>query len=116
MMKGSLTTIGRGGTPNGMSGRRSVLRGVRPAFTLVEVLATVVLMGIVLPVAMRGISIALAAASNSRHVAEASALADSQLNQLVAEGINNIGDSSGDFSPDHPEYRWTCQTAARDYG
>jgi len=84
-------------------------------FTLIEVLATLLLLGIVMPVAMRGISIALAAADNARHVAEASALAETKLNDLLTQGVSSASGLTGDFSPDHPEYQWSYQSAPRDY-
>jgi prepilin-type N-terminal cleavage/methylation domain-containing protein len=90
--------------------------GRRRGFTLVEVLATLVLLGIVLPVAMRGVSMAMAAAAHARHTAEATTLAEAKLNELVADGTWASGSLSGDFSPDQPEYQWSCLTATRDYG
>jgi len=108
------TTIGRG-TPNGMPDRRRELRWRRSAFTLIEVLATLVLLGIILPVAMRGISMALAASSHARHTAEATVLAQAKLNDLLIEGTWTQSNVSGDFAPDHPEYHWVCQSEQRDY-
>ena len=84
-------------------------------FTLIEVLATMVLLGILLPVTMHALSVSLAAASQSRHLTEAATLAQSKLNDLVTEGTWN-STTSGDFSPDHPDYRWNCQSIGRDYG
>jgi prepilin-type N-terminal cleavage/methylation domain-containing protein len=76
-------------------------------FTLVEVLATMTLMGIALPVLMNGISVASHCADVARHRSEAAALAESQLTEIVATGNWQPGASaSGDFSPDWPEYRW----------
>ena len=94
------------------STRRLAVRG----FTLIEVLATLVLLAIVLPVAMRGVSLALAAASNARHTSEAATLAEAKLNELVVQGQGTVATASGDFAPDHPDYRWLCQNAERDYG
>jgi prepilin-type N-terminal cleavage/methylation domain-containing protein len=88
----------------------------RRGFTLVEVLATLVLIGIILPVAMRGVSIALGSASIAKHRAEAATLAYSKLNQMLAEGQLNTANQSGDFAPEHPDYHWNVQTAQRDYG
>ncbi|MEA2710205.1 MAG: putative rane protein [Phycisphaerales bacterium] len=99
-----------------MTIRRTCLHGCGRGFTLVEVLATLVLLGIILPVAMRGVSMSMAAASSARHTAEATALAEAKLNQLVADGTWASATLSGDFSPDQPEYQWACVTATRDYG
>src|SRR5690348_6677471 len=55
----------------------------RQGFTLVEVLAALVILGIVLPVAMRGVSLSLAAASNAKHMNVAAQLADQKLNEVV---------------------------------
>jgi len=88
----------------------------RPGFTLIEVLATLVLLGIVLPVAMRGLSVALSAASKARHTATAAQLAETKLNEMVVGGQWSTTVVSGDFSPDYPQYQWTCQTSPRDYG
>jgi prepilin-type N-terminal cleavage/methylation domain-containing protein len=85
-------------------------------FTLVEVLATLVLLAIILPVAMKGISLAMAAGATARRTADASALAEAKLNELVVDGTWASGQLSGDFSPDQPNYQWQCVTATRDYG
>ena len=61
-------------------------RSGRAGFTLVEVLATLVLLGIVVPVAMRGVSVALAAAQTAKRTAEATSLAQSKLNEMIADG------------------------------
>ncbi len=81
----------------------------RRAFTFIEVLATLVLIGIVLPVAMKGIGLALSAASLARSNAEAVALADTKLNEIVATAQWDLGAMSGDFEPDFPGYQWTAE-------
>jgi prepilin-type N-terminal cleavage/methylation domain-containing protein len=102
--------------PAARSSRRRARRH-RRGFTLVEVLATLVLMAIVLPVAMRGISMALRAASVSKHTSEAAALAQAKLNELVTDQTSTGAlNGSGDFGADHPEYTWTCISTQRDYG
>ncbi len=88
-------------------------------FTMLEVLATLVLMGIVLPVAMRGISIALASAGTAKRSIEAAALAESKLNELIGVGMlgtgtMNAGTSSGDFGRDWPNYRWVSESSYAD--
>jgi prepilin-type N-terminal cleavage/methylation domain-containing protein len=84
-------------------------------FTLIEVLATLMLLAIVLPVAMRGVQIALRSASNAKHTAEASALAETKLNELIVTGQWASSSAGGDFSPEHPEYAWTFENVPRDY-
>ena len=85
-------------------------------FTLIEVLATLLLLGIVLPVAMRGVSMSLAAASKARHMAEAASLADTKLNEMIATQTWTTSGVSGDFGEQHPGYAWTCQAISADYG
>ncbi|MEO6437496.1 MAG: prepilin-type N-terminal cleavage/methylation domain-containing protein [Tepidisphaeraceae bacterium] len=99
-----------------MSARRA--RNPRPhrGFTLIEVLATLTLLGIVLPVAMRGVSLSLAAATRARHVAEASSLADTKLDELVATQAWTTSGIGGDFGEQHSGYTWTYQAVSRDYG
>jgi prepilin-type N-terminal cleavage/methylation domain-containing protein len=85
----------------------------RYGFTLVEVLVTMALMVIILPVAMRGISVAIMAASTARHRAEASTLAQSKLHEItVAMSVladESMGSTSGDFGEMWPGYKWSTQ-------
>ena len=93
---------------------RPVRRGGRDrAFTLVEVLATLVLVGIVLPVAMRGVTLSLQTAARSRQTTEAGQLAASKLSELVI--LQETTGSTGDF-PEHPEYRWASTVTERTTG
>jgi prepilin-type N-terminal cleavage/methylation domain-containing protein len=87
----------------------------RRGFTLIEVLATMVLLAIVLPVAMRGVSVSLAAASSAQHRAEAASLGEAKLNSMVATGEWSNTAPSGDFGADWSGYQWTLQTQARDF-
>lgn len=79
------------------------------AFTLVEVLAAMVLIAIVLPVVMRGITMATEIASQTRRKTEATGLAQTKLTELIATGEWQNGNLSGDFSPDHPDYKWQSE-------
>src|SRR5688500_7535196 len=54
-------------------------------FTLAEVLATLVLVGLVLPAVMKGISLALAASDDARRRVEAVGLAENKLTELTAD-------------------------------
>ena len=82
----------------------------RSAFTLVEVLVALVLVAIILPVAMRGVSLATAAAGESKRKLEAASLAERKLAELVATGEWQGANLSGDCGPERPDYRWTAQT------
>ena len=99
----------------GKNARRTTMQhaprqGVR-AFTLVEVLAALLLIAIVLPVVMKGVSLATATASTAKRRTEASGLAESKLNELIATGTWQNGNLAGDFSPDWPDYKWQAVLA-----
>jgi len=78
----------------------------RRGFTLVEVLVTLLLLGIVLPTIMRGISMASTVASDAHRRTEAAGLAQAKLAEIVADDLWENGNLSGDFSPDFPQYHW----------
>ncbi len=81
----------------------------KAGFTLVEVLATLVLVAIILPVAMEGISLALAATDHARRQTEACALAESKLAELVATGDWQGANLVGEAEDAWPGYRWTAE-------
>ena len=83
-------------------------RATPRAFTLVEVLAALTLVAIILPVAMRGVSLATSAAGHARRQMEAVSLAEAKLAELVTTGAWQDADLSGDFGDDHPDYRWSA--------
>ena len=90
-----------------MNSRRTISR---KGFTLVEVLAAVMLVGIILPATMRGISVASQTASAARHRNEAATLGQSKLDEIVStqEYLTN-SNMSGDFGADWPGYQWSVQ-------
>ena len=92
-------------------------KNARGGFTLVEVLAAMVLIGVVLPIAMTAVSNALHVASVARHSAEAARLAQSKLEELQLSG-DSLASGGGDFGQDYPRYKWTSQvgTSANEYG
>lgn len=95
-----------------MTATRLRTRPPRPrgAFTLVEVLATLALIGIVIPVGLRGVTLAISAASQAKRQAEAATLAETKLSELIAQGDWSFGNNAGDFGPDWPDYHWVCET------
>ena len=79
----------------------------RRGFTLVEVLATLLLIGIVLPTVMHGVTVSGDASSYARRNSEAAGLAEQKLGELVATGDwLSGGNSTGDFAPEWPGYRY----------
>jgi len=79
-------------------------------FTLVEVLATILLLSIVLPAAMHGISLTMQMAGTARHRVEAAALADAKLQDLIVESLWQSGNQAGDFSTEgFPDYQWSLE-------
>ena len=74
------------------------------------------LIAIILPVALHGVSLGMWAADNARHQAEATTLAQNKLAELAASPSLVAGNQSGDFGPDYPAYRWDSMALSRDYG
>jgi general secretion pathway protein I len=84
------------------------MRGARRGFTLIEVLAAIVLMAIVLPVAMHAISVATMVGDSAKRRAEAAMLAQSKLNEMIVIKAWKNGALSGQWE-DHPDYRWSAE-------
>lgn len=99
-----------------------VRRTVRPkrhrsGTTLIEVLATLVLIGIVLPVAMKGIALAVGAASVAKRSVEAASLAEMKLQELVVmTQAMQQAQTAGDFGEDWPGYQWKAEMISQDLG
>ncbi len=102
-----MTTGSRPPHRRGRCGRRR-----RGGFTLVEVMATVLLMAIVLPAVTKAIAASTAVASVVRHRNESAGLAASKLAELTVTGQWQSGNLAGDFGPDWPDYRWQATAAA----
>ena len=77
-------------------------------FTLIEVLAAMLLIGIVMPVVMQGVTSATRAGSASRHRTEAATLAGGKLSELMVTNQWNGGNLAGDFGADWPAYKWSA--------
>jgi type II secretion system protein I len=80
-------------------------------FTLVEVLVAIALMLLVLPAAMRGVTIAARAGMLAKHRTEAAALASSKLQEILAtQQWENGGSLNGDFTQEgYNDYTWQAQ-------
>jgi type II secretory pathway pseudopilin PulG len=77
---------------------------------LLEVLATLILIGIVLPAVVGAVSAATAAAGDAKRKVEAVSLAQAKLAEISAtsqyQAGGATGGSSGDFGADFPGYQW----------
>jgi type II secretion system protein I len=82
----------------------------RRAFTLIEVLAALLLMAIVIPVAMQGMSIASRAGLLGQRKAAAMRVAERMINELIVTGEMNQTSSSGTVVDGDTSYPWTMQS------
>jgi len=88
-------------------------RTTNGGFTLLEVLATFVLIVIIIPVAMKGLSLIMKLTDQSVQKVEACSLAEGLLTELVVTQSYLNGSMSGDFGEDWPKYRWETQVVDR---
>jgi len=80
-------------------------------FTFVELLATLVLISIVMPVVMQTIGLCTRLAGQSRREIEAACLAKTKLAELTAVEDWQNGSTRGDFGSDWPGYEWKMAVA-----
>jgi general secretion pathway protein I len=86
-------------------------------FTLIEALAALLLVAIVLPVVMHGVSLATRAGASAKRQTQAVSLARSKLAELIATKQWKAGALSGNFD-DMPgdgselDYAWTAETTS----
>lgn len=85
----------------------------RHPFTFTEVLAAMVVVALVVPVAMRGISLARQLAGDDVRYELAARLADEKLNELIVTGEWENGDSEGTFD-DEADYTWALTSDSFD--
>jgi prepilin-type N-terminal cleavage/methylation domain-containing protein len=83
----------------------------RAGFTLAEVLASLALVGVILPTAMAGVALAMGLSNAARHGTEAATLAAGKLAELTATGEWQAGQTEGDFGDERPGYRWEMDVA-----
>jgi prepilin-type N-terminal cleavage/methylation domain-containing protein len=92
--------------------QQKIVKGRRHGgFTFAELLATVVLIGIIMPVAMRTITLCTSLAGLSRKETEAASLARTRLTELTASDEWQNSGRAGDFGSDWPAYRWTAEVS-----
>ena len=89
--------------------RRDPAPTARRGFTLIEVLASLLMMAIVIPVAMEGMSIASRAGILGQRKATAMRVAERVLNELMVEGQTLQGSDSGTAVDGDTSYPWTMR-------
>lgn len=85
-------------------------RAARAGFTLAEVLAALVFMAIVIPVAMQGLSIASRAGAVAERKREAARVAERVLNETLLTTNLVQTAQSGVIQEMDREYRWTTRS------
>jgi len=86
-------------------------RGHRAGFTLVEVLVSLALVGVLLPTAMAGITLAMGLGDSARHRTEAAMLARGKLDEMLVTGDWQSSQTEGDFGEEWPGYTWELDVA-----
>lgn len=79
---------------------------VRAGFTLVEVLAAILILSIALPSIMSALTKAGDLSAMAKHRTEATVLAETKLNELLLTGDWQVGNLTGDFGDQNPGYTW----------
>lgn len=92
--------------------RRLERPGRYGGFTFIELLATVVLIGIIMPVAMHSIALCASLGGQARRQIEAASLARTRLTELTASDDWKTSQKAGDFGDDWPGYRWTAEVSS----
>ena len=90
---------------------RFVRRGAR-GFTFVELLAAMLFMAIVIPVAMEGIILANRVGVGAERKRAAALLADRKLSEAIVTESWRDGDQAGDFGEAWPGFSWMLSTEA----
>ncbi len=89
---------------------RSASRNAANGFTLAEVLAALLFMAIVIPVAVQGLRISSRAGVLAERKREAARVAERVLNESIVTTNWNKSSLSGTVTEDDREYRWTIRT------
>jgi prepilin-type N-terminal cleavage/methylation domain-containing protein len=84
--------------------------GHRRGFTLVEVLAALLMMAIIIPVAMEGMSVSSRAGVLGQRKAAAMRVAERVLNEMIVEGQTEQASTSGTAVDGDTTYPWTMKS------
>ena len=80
-------------------------------FTLIEMLATFVLIITIIPAVMKGLSIATMVSSDSVCKSDAISLAENRLSEILLEEEWQNSSQSGDFGEMYADYKWKMTSA-----
>ncbi len=97
----------RGSIPRASNFTPQTSHARRGGFTFVELLATLALISIVMPVLMQTFSLCTRVAGESRRQVEAVSLATTKLTEMMASQDWQTGAVRGDFGQDWPGYEWS---------
>ncbi|MBN1507835.1 MAG: prepilin-type N-terminal cleavage/methylation domain-containing protein [Sedimentisphaerales bacterium] len=86
--------------------RDSLISDRAGGFTFIELLATVVLIAVIMPVAMRSIGLCTRLGGLSRRQIEAASLAKAKMTELTVTGDWASGNQHGSFGGEWPGYEW----------
>lgn len=82
-------------------------------FTLIEILAALLLVGLVLPAVMKGVSLTSLLVSDSDRRYEAMDLAEGKLNEILLEASwQSSASQTGRFDDDFEDYEWTADVSS----
>lgn len=88
----------------------------RRGFTLMEVVIAMLMIGVLLPAVMGAITTCMRAESRSRHIAEATELAQERLyDEILTADITKFT-GTGDFGQDFSIFRWQSTYQEASYG
>ena len=80
-------------------------------FTLIEILAALLLIGLILPAAMKGVSMASILISDSARKYEALDLAETKLAEIMLQEDWQHSSASGTFEDEYDQYQWTMDVS-----
>jgi type II secretion system protein I len=90
--------------------RSRAVKRATAGFTLAEVLAALMFMAIVIPVALQGLNIASRAGSVAERKALGARLAETKLNELIVTKQWQSSAQRGTIQEGHQSYTWTLQS------
>ncbi|MCM8757298.1 MAG: type II secretion system GspH family protein [Candidatus Omnitrophica bacterium] len=86
----------------------------KTGFTFVEVMAALTFVAILLPVALKGISLTSSLVAEIKRREQALSLAQNLMTEIISPFSSQATSHQGDFSPEFPEYRWKVEILDRE--